>query len=191
MRDGERYPELFQSAGDGGLRLRIGEREQQRNRNRLGMLLAKLLDQGLQILLRRRLQDFTVAAGAFVNPEAQIFGDKRLDAIEEKIVKFGPGLAADLDDVFKAGGRDQGHAGALALQQSVGADGGAVQKNHLAWQADLFQGFDDGLRRIARSRKNFEHADSSALDPDAVGESAAGVDGDLERRSSWAPGHES
>ncbi len=191
MGDGERYSQLFQGASDRGLGFRVGEGEQQRNRNRIRALLAKLLDQELQILLRRRMQDFTVAAGAFVNPEAQIFRNERLYAIEEKIVKFGPGLAADLDGVFKSGGYDQGHAGALALQQSIGADGSAVQKNHPAWHADLFQGCDDGFGRIVRSRKNLEHAGSSAFDPHTVGESATGVDGDLEKRSWWAPGHES
>ena len=91
---------------------------------------AKSADQGLQICADGAWQDFAVAAGALRDAETQVCRDQRLHAIEEEIVKLGTGLAADLDGVFEAGGRNQSHARALALQQGVRADGGAVQKDH-------------------------------------------------------------
>ena len=46
---------------------------------------------------------------------------------------------------------------------------------------DFLRGFDNCLRRIGWRGENLEHAHLSALHPDAVGEGAAGVDGDVER----------
>ena len=61
--------------------------------------------------------------------------------------------------------------------------------------ADLLRDFDDGpdnrLRRVGRRGKNLKHADLSALHPDAVGKGAAGIDGNVERQSSWAAWHRS
>ncbi len=79
-------------------------------------------------LAARVLPGFRRRCGALVHAETQLSRNQRLDAIEEKIVKPGASLAADLDGVFKTCGGNQSHARALALQQSVGADRGAVQK---------------------------------------------------------------
>ncbi len=135
------------------------------------------------------MQDLTVARGAFVYAKTQIRRDQWFYAIKEKIIKFGTGLAADLDRIFETRGGDQSYARALALQQSVRADCGAVQKDSRGALSDFFQRLDNGLRGIGRSGKDFEHADLSAFDPDAVGEGAAGIDGDVERVSSWGMGH--
>ena len=60
-------------------------------------------------------------------PKRRSARDQRLDAIEEEVVELGAGLASDLDGVFETGGGDQSGARAFAFEQSVGADGGAVQ----------------------------------------------------------------
>ena len=126
------------------------------------------------------MQNLSVAGGAFVDAKTQIGGNQGFYTIEKEIIKFGTGLAADLDGVFKTGGGDQRHARAFALQQSIRANRRAVQKDSRSARPDLFQGLDNCLRGIGRRGENFEHAYLPALHPDAVGEGAAGVDGDVE-----------
>ena len=117
-----------------------------------------------------------VAGGTLFDAEAEVGGNKRFDAIEKKVVEFGACLAADLDGVFETGGGDQHGAGALALEERVGADGGAVQDDEFAFVIDFFEGLDDGLGGIGGSGENFCHAQAAVVDPDAVGEGSAGVD---------------
>ena len=103
-----------------------------------------------QFLRRRCGEDFSVAGGAFVDAEAEIFGDQRLDAVEEEIVELGAGLASDFDGVFEAGGGDERGARAFAFEQRVGADGGAVEEDEIAFGRD----FAGELRRwLARDRR--------------------------------------
>ena len=156
------------------------------------MLLVESSRQRLQVLSGRRLKDFAVAGGSFVHTKAQIRRDERFHAIKEEIVKLGTGLAADFDGVFKTGGRDQCHARAFALQQSICANCGAVQKDVIERPifSDFVDSFDNRLRRISRRRENLEHSYPSAIHPDAIGEGAAGVDGDVERLSSGWTGME-
>ena len=78
----------------------------------------------------RSLEDLSVTGGAFVESEAQVGGNQRLNTIEEQIVEFRPGLAADLDGIFETCRGNQSYARAFALQQSVRADRRAVQQNH-------------------------------------------------------------
>ena len=75
------------------------------------------------------MQNLAVTGGAFVDAETQIGRNQGFNAIEEEIVELGTGLAADLNGVFETCGGDQRHARAFALQQSVRADCGAVQKD--------------------------------------------------------------
>jgi hypothetical protein len=54
-----------------------------------------------------------------------------------------------------------------------------VQNDEFAFVIDLAESVDDGLGRIGRSGEDFQHAEAvGGIDPDTVGESAAGVDGD-------------
>ena len=140
MRDRQRHAELLQGSGHRSFSFRVGKRKQQRNSNRLGTFPLNSVGQRLQILWRRRVQDFAVAGGAFVHAKTQIRRDQRFYAIKEEIIKLGTGLAADLDRVFKTGGRDQSHACAFALQQSIGADRGAMQKNQSTRDSRFFPG---------------------------------------------------
>ena len=75
----------------------------------------------------RRVQDFAVARGAFFDAEAKIGGDEWFDPVEEEVVEFGAGLAADLDGILESGGGDQCGARAFAFEQRVGADSSAVE----------------------------------------------------------------
>ena len=68
---------------------------------------------------RRRLESLVYAEG-------QAGLDERLAAFDHEVVELGAGLAADQEDVFKAGGSEEGDAGALAFKQGVGGDGRAV-----------------------------------------------------------------
>ncbi len=129
MRNGQRYADPFQYPGNSILRFRIGERKQQCDGDCLGYLLLNFFGERLQAGWRRCMKNFAVARGAFVHPKPQIRGDKRLYTIKKEIVELGPGLAADLDGIFKPSGCDQRHARAFALQQSICADRGAMQKD--------------------------------------------------------------
>ena len=110
-------------------------------------------------------EDISFAVGAFGDSEAEVRWDERLDAVKEEVVELGPRLAADFDGVFEAFRCDQRNASAFPLQDCV---------------RDLANGFGDRLRRVGRGGENFQKANTAALDPDAVGEGAAGVDSDAE-----------
>ena len=106
------------------------------------------------------------------------------------VVEIGAGLAGDGEGVFKSGGGDEGDARAFAFEQCVGGDGGAVadfdgiRGNELG---DFANGFKDGATGIVGRGGELEHLDAAADAVDAVGEGAAGVDGDGEVRSPLQP----
>ena len=105
-----------------------------------GLAAASCSASDLQFLRRGSGQDFAVAGRAFVDAEAEILGDQRLDAVEEEVVELGAGLASDFDGVFEAGGGDEGGAGAFAFEQRVGADGGAVEEDEFAVEISVVGG---------------------------------------------------
>ena len=113
--------------------------------------------QRLQLLPGRSLQDLSITGGALVESEAQFGGNQRLNTIEEQIVEFRAGLAADFDGIFKTCRGNQRHARAFALQKSVRTHRSAVQQNHRIATAYFFQSFDNCLRWVGRGRENFEH----------------------------------
>ena len=113
--------------------------------------------QRLQILPGRSLEDLSITGGALVESETQFGGNQRLNTIEEQIVEFRAGLAADFDGIFETCRGNQSHARAFALQKSVRTDCSAVQQNHRIASANFFQRFDDCLGWVGRSRENFEH----------------------------------
>ena len=102
------------------------------------MLLLNPVEQRVQIRLRSSVKNVAIAVSAFFHTKAQIRWDQRLYPIKEQIVEFRTRLAADFDCVFKTGCGDQGHPGSLALQQGVGANGGAMQKYGRSSQSDFF-----------------------------------------------------
>ena len=146
MRDRKRHAELLAERGRRHFVLRVGERKQQRDRNRLRMFLAESCFTETASLRRRRLQDLAVAGGALVHAKAQIGRHQRFHAIKEEIVKLGPGLAADLDGIFETSGGDQRHARAFALQQVFVPTVVPCRRTVEIALADFLQRFDNGLR---------------------------------------------
>ena len=141
VRDGERHAELFQRA-----RRRHSQSSDWRRRTAAKLQLPR--DASGEACPPETASPAATALAGFrrhcavrsFTPKRKSVGNQRLDAIEKKIVKLGARLAADLDGVFKTGGCDQRHARALALQQSIGADRGAVQQDHRTARADLVSG---------------------------------------------------
>ena len=69
----------------------------------------------VQLQCRRSREDLSLCCRPFVNSKAQIFGDQRFYAIEEKIVQPRAGLAADFDGIFESDSCDQRSSGAFAF----------------------------------------------------------------------------
>ena len=160
----------------------IGEGEQERDGDGLWLCGGDAVGEVAQFFRARRGEDFSVGGGAFVDAEAEVFGDQRLDAIEEEVVEFGAGLASDFDGVFET----------CVVTSAVRApfrSSSVLVPTVVPWRRmkfsswrDLFYRFEDGLGGIGGRRKNFQHFQAMRfrIDPDAVGEGAAGVDGDAE-----------
>jgi hypothetical protein len=126
------------------------------------------------------LDDLTIAGGALAHSKTEVRRHQWLDAFEKEVVEFGSGLASNLNRIFEAGSRDQRYPRALPLKKGVGADRGAVKKCECPGDANFPECFHDGLRRISWSGKNFEGMKPPVLNPNAVSESAARVDGDTQ-----------
>ena len=120
-----------------------------------------------QFLGCRCRENGAISRRALIDTEAEVFGNERFHAIEKEIVELGAGLASDFDGVFEASGGDESGAGSFALEQRVGADGGAVEKDVVyASQVsqsrrdmghptdDLGNCFDDGLGWVGGRREN-------------------------------------
>src|ERR1700674_4506109 len=64
-----------------------------------------------------------------------------------------------------------------------------MQQGKRTRQTNFFQNLDDGLGRVGGSGKDFQHPDSSALDPNAVSKSTTSIDGDPKVRRLRAARH--
>ena len=107
----------------------------------------------------------TVAAvvEALVRLEAKLVGHERWLAVRREVVQPRPRLPPDREHVAEAARRDQRRSGALALDDGVGGDGGAV---------DEVEG--GGLRRRRRSDQS-----SSARPSRMARAGSSGVEGRL------------
>ena len=121
--------ERVQRFGDGLFVFRICEGEEERDGDGLRLCGGDAAGEVAQFLRRGCGEDFAVAGGAFVDAEAEIFGDQRLDAVEEEVVELGAGLASDFDGVFETCVVTRAVRAPLRSEQRVGADGGAVQED--------------------------------------------------------------
>ena len=100
--------------------------------------------------------------------------------VARQVVERGAGLAADLDDVAEALGRDERRARAAPLEQGVRRDGHAVRQRDdgggigaaRAERGEHAEGLVGGRRRDLRAH----HA--GGVDADEIGEGAAHVDAD-------------
>ena len=131
----------------------------------------------------RGREDFGIGGTAFVDSKAKFFRYEWLDAIEEEVVELGTGLTSDFDGVFEARCRHQSRAGSFALEECIRADSGAMQQDESSRWRDLLHCVDDRSRGIGRCRENLQHLEIASLriNPDAIGESASGIDGDPNR----------
>jgi hypothetical protein len=73
-----------------------------------------------------RLDDVALGVEALVHLESQRARDERLGQDHEQVVDVVAHLACHLEHVLEPGGRDHGRGRALALDQGVGDQGGAV-----------------------------------------------------------------
>ncbi len=142
VRDGQRCSQAFPGHGRRTLRFAGWRtRTAARWRSASGCFCWSAVGQRLPILWRRRLQDLRRRWRCVrCTPKRKSARDKRLYAIKKEIVKLGPGLAADLDGVFETRSRDQSDARAFALQQSICANCGAMQKHRGARACRSFPG---------------------------------------------------
>src|ERR1700733_670532 len=78
-----------------------------------------------------RAEHGAIEEHAFVETEAEGSVDQGMAGGGGEVVELGSILAADFEEVFEAGGGNEGGTSAFALQQDVGGDGRAM--NDLDW----------------------------------------------------------
>ena len=96
-------------------------------------------------------RDGAVRAQASVELEAELVGDERLGRDGLEVVDVRAGLAADDEQVAHALGGDERGAGALALDDGVGGDGGAVH-DEVGGDAERVDALEDGARGVVGCR---------------------------------------
>ena len=124
-----------------------------------------------------------VGADTLSEAKAAILGSKRGGTVDVPVIEAGASLAADSEGIFKSGRGDEGYARALALEESVGGDSGAVTDFDGARPGvfcDLLDGLENCALGIVRGGGQLEDVEASIDAIDAVSECAAGVDGDDE-----------
>src|SRR5205085_6196200 len=133
-----------------------------------------------------RAQDCAFGGHTLVHPKTKIGRRKWRIFLKEKIIEFRAVLASDLNRIRKSRSGHKGHACAFALQQRVGAHGGAVQHDSfcMSW-SNHGNGFSNGLRRISRSGKYFQDSQCGVFQPHAIGERPTTVNGNSEGKTSW------
>ncbi len=126
------------------------------------------------------LQHPSPAIHSFSDSEAEGTGDQDRWPIDHEIVETGPILAADLQEILKPGGGDQGDGRPLPLEQAVGRHGRAVNDLiPLLSQRLLRKPLKHGPGRIERSRKHLVSPESPIGEKDQVGEGAPDIHADL------------
>ncbi len=128
-------------------------------------------------------------ARARTTSSAELARHERHRRVDEEVVHVVAAFPADLDRVPESGGREQPHPRALALDQRVGGQRGAVdQRAHRGGGgARLVQqghhAFLHRLRRVLRRGQELADADGAGglVHPDQVGEGAADVHADPRR----------
>jgi hypothetical protein len=100
----------------------IGIGVEEADRDALAARRAQRGDGGAQRVLVQRAQHRAVGRHAFRHFHAQLARHQRLGAARKQVIDMRAALAADLQQVAEAFGRDQPRARELALQQRVGRD---------------------------------------------------------------------
>src|SRR5919198_5948458 len=113
-----------------GARLMVmpGKAVEKQDRDRLYAEPFQRATERLDLLLVEGHVDFAIGKHALLDLKAKRPLDERLVLAEKEIVGVRPIDATDLVDVAEAFGDEERGLGALALQDGVDGDGGAVQK---------------------------------------------------------------
>jgi hypothetical protein len=164
MRVRQPAPDLL---GDRVLVRRVSEREEQTDRDRLGIELGQ----------RRQVDGREHALGAdpLAYSEAALQRNERLGVVVAQPVEVRPRLAAQVQMVLEPFGRHEGRARSGALEESVGGDGRAVRETLDSLRAELERGRDDRILLSGRGR-HLDRLDRALVDEYGIGEGPADVD---------------
>ena len=191
-----KQPCLAQGGGNLGLVFGVQKRKQQANRHRLHPTRLQLRQQRRHLLRIEGLQHLPVRRHALVDFEAQFGRDERDGRIGEEIIKLGPVLAPNLQDIAETARGHKGGDGSLAFEQGVGRHGrtmddvccagvfGARIGSARTGGKNLRQPIQHGLCRVVGGGEQFEGAQFAAdrVIDDKIGEGAADVEADGESR---------
>ena len=146
---------------------RVAEREEEADGDRLCVDLA----QGLEVERAKH----ALRTDALGDSEAALQRHERLGVVLAEPVEVRSGLAAEVEEVLEALGRDEGRARALALEQRVRGDGRPVREALELAGADRAGRGEHGLL-LARGGRDLRGRDPALVHEDGVREGAADVD---------------
>ncbi len=163
------------------------------DRDGLDPLIAQHRDRSVE---RGRIErDFDAAIGAqpLAHPEAQMARHQLLGRRHAQIVAIVLEALAHLDDVAMAFGGEEAEPCALAFEERVGRDRGAVddalgrREQRGAFEAEPpgqpSEAVEDAERRVVRGRGHLgEHRRAARVDRDEIGKRAADIDADAVHR---------
>ena len=143
-----------------------------------------------------RRDDLALAADALGHLEPKRARDQRLVAAIVQVERIGPVAARDFEHVAKSGRGDEGRLGALALDQRIDDEGGAVvdETRLVRRQLHLVEAVEDPFDEISVGRRALGVSDAAAIVVvrDEISEGTADIDGDSKshfgRPSSKYPG---
>ena len=174
---------VAQRPGDLALVLRVREREQQADGDRLGAVGPHRLD-GPRQRGRVERRDHPLGAAALGDLVAALGGDQRGRVVSVQAVERGARLAPQLEDVAEALGGHERRAGSGPLEEGVGSHGHPVAEARDVGGAHArpLERHEDGghhaLALIVRRRGDLRRHQPPAGHDDGVGERAAHVNAD-------------
>ena len=177
---------LAQARGDALLVLGVAEGEEQADRHRLGVGASQPIDQAGDLILGQPL-DHALGADPLRGLEPQAGVDQRARLRAAGVVEARAVLAADLEEIGEATGRDQRGARAALLQQGVGADRHAVGERldvdrlGLGAAQHLLHGGDHPARLILGRARHLRRVQALAVEQRSVGEGSTDVDAEQHR----------
>ena len=156
MRDRDGQSQAPECLGDGALIPRIGKREEEADRDRLRTRPLDAASNAPDFRAIRPEQDLAAGGRPFGHTPAERARDERRFTLDVRVVEPRSGLAADLDQVLETRGCDKCDARSTPFEQSVGANGCAVDDLNSRRQARF------GACR-AQAADSFQHAASRVV----------------------------
>ncbi len=188
MGHGQRFPQRGQRLRDGLLAARVGVAVQQANCKRPGAAGRGQLCDALEFSRAELQLDLPVEQGALRDSNAHRARHQRLGAGGSQGIDVGAVLPPNLDQVLESRVGEQRHPGAVALQQRVGGDGGAVGEHTCAGVAEQrAHPFEDRGRGIVGRGKQLMDTQFAVDNGGNVGERPAGsrLQSRSGRRGAW------